>query len=246
MDVNALRELAIAATEQALRERYDVAPGEDSDEWEAEYRRQFARLREQHNVDIRAAAPPPAAAPAADDGKWPELTGTLEERRWGTAIRAERFAEIPVPAVRHFLVQTWPRAKQWIDTRDVPTPVLLQRLKPRYDDYRRQVAERSQARKDEAAARAAALAAHNRRLADAGITPEGLVELIDASERAPAAPLAEKLAEIAVGLRHLRVFATADPNILLVKEKTDRGHEDYGIERDEGLVADLKLFGEAP
>lgn len=246
MDVNALRELAIAATEEALRAQYDVVPGEDSDEWEAEYRRQFARLREQHNVDFRAAAPPPAASPAADDGQWPELSGMLEERRWGAAIRAARFAEIPVPAVRHFLVQTWPRAKQWIDTREVPTPVLLQRLKPRYDEYRRQLAERARARKEAAAAKAAALAAHQQRLAEAGITPEGLVELIDASERAPLAPLGEKLAEISLGPRHLRVFATADPNVLLVKEKTDRGQQDYGIERDEGLVADLKLYGEAP
>src|SRR5579884_1817674 len=96
------------------------------------------------------------------------------------------------------------------------------------------------------AAKAAALAAHQQRLAEAGITPEGLVELIDASERAPLAPLGEKLAEISLGPRHLRVFATADPNVLLVKEKTDRGQQDYGIERDEGLVADLKLYGEAP
>ncbi|MBV9584284.1 MAG: hypothetical protein JO213_05295, partial [Alphaproteobacteria bacterium] len=59
-------------------------------------------------------------------------------------------------------------------------------------------------------------------------------------------PIAAKLAEITVGDRHLRVFETSDPNLLLVKEKDLRGSRDYAIERDEGLVADLKLYGEAP
>jgi len=33
---------------------------------------------------------------------------------------------------------------------------------------------------------------------------------------------------------------------LLVKEKNLTGQHDYCIERDEGLVADLKLFAQAP
>jgi hypothetical protein len=33
---------------------------------------------------------------------------------------------------------------------------------------------------------------------------------------------------------------------LLVKEKNLKGQHDYAIERDEGLVADLKLFAAAP
>jgi len=45
---------------------------------------------------------------------------------------------------------------------------------------------------------------------------------------------------------HLRIFETSDPNLLLVKERNDRGHEDYAIERDEGLVADLTLYAQAP
>ena len=41
----------------------------------------------------------------------------------------------------------------------------------------------------------------------------------------------------------MRIYETSDPNLLLVKEK--RGPlplDDYAIERDEGLAADLKLF----
>ena len=76
--------------------------------------------------------------------------------------------------------------------------------------------------------------------------PDGLVELIDASERFDPTPLAAKLAENAVEGRHLRVYETSDPNLLLVKEKRGpRSLDDYAIERDEGLVADLKLFAQA-
>ncbi|MGH7093444.1 MAG: hypothetical protein ACREFB_07920, partial [Stellaceae bacterium] len=75
---------------------------------------------------------------------------------------------------------------------------------------------------------------------------EGLVELIDASERAAPAALGRKLAEIAIEGRALRIFETGDPSRLLIKEKTDRGQEDYGIERDAGLVADLILFASGP
>jgi hypothetical protein len=45
----------------------------------------------------------------------------------------------------------------------------------------------------------------------------------------------------------LRVFETNDPNLLLVKEKKGPVQlPDYAIERDEGLVADLKLFAAMP
>ena len=80
---------------------------------------------------------------------------------------------------------------------------------------------------------------------EAGVTPEGLAELVDASDRFDPAPIAAKLAEIDIPGRNLRVFETSDPNLLLVKEKNERGHQDYAIERDEGLVADLALFTRA-
>ena len=243
MDLSALREAAIEATARVLYDRNGVSASEDSEEWEDEYRRQFARLKALGGAAV-VVAPTPAAA--ANERQWPELSGTPEQKRWGAAVRAERFLEIKSAPVRMFLAETVTRAKVWIDTRDVPTPLFLQHLQPQYDEYRRTAAERAQARAAETAAKAAAAAAYRKRLTDAGITPEGLVELIDASERTQPAPIAAKLAEVAVEQRHLRIFETSDPARLLVKEKTDRGHQDYGIERDEGLVADLKIYAQAP
>ena len=76
----------------------------------------------------------------------------------------------------------------------------------------------------------------------AGITVEGLIELIDIAERLPSVPLQEKLAELECPPRNLRVFETADPAVLMVLEKAEAERSEYAIERDEGLVADLKLF----
>ena len=155
--------------------------------------------------------------------------------------------EIPSEPFRVFLARTWTRAKQWVDTSDVPAAVLVQRMRPQFEEYRRQEAEAAKARAAVTAKKAAELAAYQQRLKDAGISPEGLVELIDVSERFDPAPIAAKLAEIAVEGRQLRIYETSDPNLLLVKEK--RGPlalDDYAIERDEGLAADLKLFAQAP
>jgi hypothetical protein len=249
MDLNALREAAIEATARALYDKLGVVPSDDSDEWEEEYRRQFAALRHRLGTDLKTAAATarPAAAPAIDLNL-PELRGSLEEQRWGASIREERLRGIPSEAVRLFLAQNWPRAKQWIDTRDVPTQTLLQRLKPQYDDWRQKRMDAAAARKADAAKKAAEAAAYKRRLNEAGITPEGLVELIDASDRfEDPTVIAAKLAEVDVEGRHLRIYETTDPNLLLVKEKKGPLQlPDYAIERDEGLVADLRLFAQAP
>jgi len=249
MDLNALRDAAIEATSRALYDKHGFVPDEDSDEWEDEYRRQFAALKQRHAGELTTTTvtrPPNGAAVAVPN--LPELRGTLEEQRWGASIREERLRAVPNEAVRSFLVQTWPRAKQWIDTRDVPLRTLLTRLGPQYEEWRKKRTEAAQARKAEAAKKAEDAAAHRRRLEEAGITPEGLVELVDASERFnDPVTIAAKLAEIDVEGRHLRVFETSDPNLLLVKEK--RGplqQPDYAIERDEGLVGDLRLFAQAP
>lgn len=248
MDLNALREAAIEATARALYDRLGVVPSDDSDEWEAEYRRQFAALRQRLGTDLKtaaAAARPPAAA--APEHHWPELSGTPEQKRWAATIREERLRDIPSEPFRGFLARSWTRAKVWVDTRDVPTPVLIQRLRPQFEEYRKKTAEAARARAAEAQKKAAEAAAYRQRLDEARITPEGLVELVDASERFEPAPIAAKLADIAVEGRHLRVYETSDPNLLLVKEKKGPLQlEDYAIERDEGLVADLRLFAQAP
>jgi hypothetical protein len=249
MDLNTLREAAIEATARALDDRLGYIPSDDSDEWEEEYRRQFAALKQRHGGDLRPAAPRPAAAgPARHPVRnWPELSGTPEQKRWAATIREERMRQIPSEPFRSFLARTWTRAKQWVDTRDVPIAVLVGRLRPQFEEYRKQEEEAARTRAAAAEKKAADLAAYQQRLKEAGITPEGLVELVDASERFDPAPIAAKLAEIAVEGRHLRIYETGDPNLLLVKEK--RGPlalDDYAIERDEGLVADLKLFARVP
>ena len=53
------------------------------------------------------------------------------------------------------------------------------------------------------------------------------------------------MAELDCGTRNLRVFETDDPAVLMVLEKAGSGRDEYGIERDEGLVADLRLFARA-
>jgi hypothetical protein len=61
----------------------------------------------------------------------------------------------------------------------------------------------------------------------------------------PSVPIKTKLADLDFGGRNLRVFETSDPAVLMVLEKGEGGRSDYGIERDEGLVADLQLFARA-
>src|SRR5206468_12225211 len=111
MDLEALREAAIEATSRALYEKHGYVPSDDSDEWEDEYRRQFAALKQRYGGELQTVQRPAAAS--APQRPLPELRGTPEEQRWGASIRDERLREIPSEAVRAFLVQTWPRAKQW-------------------------------------------------------------------------------------------------------------------------------------
>jgi hypothetical protein len=245
MDLKALREEVLDATSRALWDKYGSVPSEDSEEWEEEFRRQFARLKQLHAGDGPVAPPRPTAAPAVER-QWPELSGTPEQKRWAATIRTERLREVPNEPLRVWFAGVWPRSKVWIDTRDVPTAVLLKRLEPQYAEYRRQAAETAKARAADAEAKAAAFAAHQARLKEAGVTPEGLAELIDASERADPAPIAAKIAELTLDRRNLRVFETTDPNVLLIKEKNGPVNSDYGIESDDGLIADLKLFAQAP
>ena len=242
MDLTQLKDVAIDATARALEDRLGIIPDEDSDEWEAEYRRQFALAKQRYGVTTPTVTR--AIGPAL---QLPELRGDTQELvHWGEQVRVERLREVSDAARRTWMAKTWTRAKLWVDTREVPITTLLQRTQGQYDDYRRQQAAQQKAQGAAAREKAAAIAAHQAKLQKAGITEEGLLELVDASDRVKPAALTDKLAEIKGTDRHLRIFATADPTALLVKEKNLKGQFDYGIERDEGLVADLKLFATAP
>jgi hypothetical protein len=241
MDLTQLKEAAIEATARVLQDRLGAVPDEDSDEWEDEYRRQFALVKQRYGVTTPTVAR--AAGPAL---QLPELRGDTQELvHWGEQVRAERLREVADAARRGWMAKTWTRAKVWVDTREVPIATLLQRTQGQYDEWRRQQTAEKSAQTVAVQQRAAAIAAFQAKLLKAGITEAGLVELIDASERVKPAALTEKLAEVTGVDRHLRIFATADPGALLVKEKNLQGSIDYAIERDEGLVADLKLFASA-
>ncbi len=246
MDLRTVREEAIAATTRAFWDKNGFVPDEDSDEWEAEYRRQFEQAKRRHATGPAAKAEPSlaASAPPEEDG-WAVLTGAPTQIRWASALRADRIREIKDPSIRHWLTTTWTKAKSWLDTREMLTPIFLQRIQPHYAEYRRQSDERARALAAEGQAKAAAAEALHREVEAAGITVEGLIELIDIAERLPAVPIKGKVAELEFNKRNLRVFETADPAVLMVLEKTETERSEYGIERDEGLVGDLRLFARA-
>jgi hypothetical protein len=246
MDLRAVREEAIEATTRAFWDKNGFVPDQDSDEWEAEYRRQFERAKRRHETGQAAGVEPSLAvsAPPEEDG-WAVLTGAPTQIRWAAALRADRISDIKDPGIRHWLSTTWTKAKSWIDTREMPTPTFLQRIRPHYGEYLRQTDERARALDAERQAKAAAVEAMQREIEAAGITVGGLIELIDIAERLPAAPIKGKLAELEFDGRNLRVFETPDPAVLMVLEKAETERSEYGIERDEGLVADLRLFARA-
>jgi hypothetical protein len=245
MDLRAVREEAIEATTRAFWDKNGFVPDQDSDEWEAEYRRQFEQAKRRHATGQAAKVEPSLAvsAPPEEDG-WAVLTGAPTQIRWAAALRADRIGDIKDPGICRWLATTWTKAKSWIDTREMPTPTFLQRIRPHYAEYLRQTDERARALETEKQTKGAAAAALQLEIEAAGITVEGLIELIDIAERLPAAPIKGKLAELEFDGRNLRVFETADPAVLMVLEKATERSE-YGIERDEGLVADLKLFARA-
>jgi len=247
MDLKLVREEAIEGTTRFFWDKHGFVPDQDSDEWEAEYRRQFELAKKRHaNAGARpdaASAPvprPPAPPPEPTNGA--ELSGPPTQTRWAAALRAERVQEIRDPGIRDWLAATWTKAKGWIDTRELPTPVFLQRIAPHYAEYRKHADERARVVESERQAKQAAADQIRHQVEEAGITVEGLIELIDICDRLPPVPIKTKLADLDCEGRNLRVFETADPAVLMVLDKGETGRSEYGIERDRGLVADLELF----
>ena len=245
MDLKLVREEAIEATNRAFWDRSGFVPDEDSDEWEDEYRRQFDLAKKRHATDPPADTRPIVAAAPPDEEPepgWAALTGPPTQIRWAAALRADRLKEIRDPGIRDWLATTWTRSKSWIDTSSLPTATFLKRIEPHYAQYRRQADERTRLLAAEQQAKAAAADEIRRQIEEAAITVDGLMELIDIADRLPVLPIKTKLAELDTAERNLRVFETEDPAALMVLEKTGTGRSEYGIERDEGLVSDLRLY----
>jgi hypothetical protein len=243
MDLKLVREEAIEATNRAFWDRSGFVPDEDSDEWEDEYRRQFDLAKKRHANDGPAEIRPiVATAPPEEEPGWAALTGPPTQIRWAAALRADRMKEIRDPGIREWLATTWTRSKSWIDTSNLETEIFLKRIEPHYVQHRRQADERARLVAAAQQAKAAAADEIRRQMNESAITVEGLIELIDIANRLPVLPIKTKLAELDTAERNLRVFETDDPAVLMVLEKAGTGRSEYGIERDAGLVADLRLY----
>ena len=147
--------------------------------------------------------------------------------------------------MRGWLAATWTTAADWVNTRDMSAADFLRRISTQYSASRRDAKARAHEHAAVERAKVAAANALRDRVQSAGITVEGLIGLVDVSPRTTEAALRGKLAELEVGDRNLRIFETSDPNVLAVIEKSEAGRSQYAIERDNGLVADLRLFAEA-
>jgi hypothetical protein len=245
MDMKLLREEAVEATTRFFLENHDFLPSAESEEWEDEYRRQLDLAKRRYDArPLAAAGPAGSILKDTNEGDWPELSGPPGETRWAMTLRAERMTQIQSAELRGWLGGAWTSSKAWIDTRDLALPAFLRRIEGQYAEHRRQSAIRATKAQAEQQTAAAAIATVQHRVQTAGITVEGLIELIDVSDRRGAAPLRLKLAELDAGRRSLRVFETGNAAVLMVIENGEAGRTEYAIERDEGLVADLRLFAQ--
>jgi len=241
MDPKMLKERALAETERFFIEKFGAAPAEDSDEWEDEYRRQFGRLTK-GAVGDTIAVESHSTAVKERPVDMPELIGTSADKRWAFALRSVRLKQIQSKDLRAWLTRTWIRSKEWIDTRELSDEAFSRRVEPHYIAARRRSIAETAAVEATRKTQALTAAVLQDQINAAGISAAGLAGLIDVSQRAAAIPIKEKLAELRLEGRTVRIFETANPTILMVLDKREDKRSEYGIERDEGLVADLKLF----
>ncbi|HEY0526316.1 MAG TPA: hypothetical protein VGD08_23175 [Stellaceae bacterium] len=252
MDLKSLRDEALEETARFFSDKQGFLPDQDSDEWEDEYRRQFALVKARQEAAQRsgspvrtdaAAAAKAASAPRPDDG--PALSGPPGEARWAAALRADRLKQIQDDDVRGWLLRSWTASKSWVETRELSPAAFRRRVEAEYAEHRRRAEEQAATAAAEQQAKADAASAIARQIQAAGITVEGLIDLVDVSPRVKAAPMRTKLAELVVEDRRLRIFETTNAAVLLVIESGAAERNEYGIERDDGLVSDLKLFAQA-
>lgn len=239
MDGRLLREEALAETSRFFHDQGYV-PSEDSEEWEAEYRRQFDLAKRRAAMKL---PPRPVAAAEAAPSDGPELSGLPAEKRWAAQLRAERLKLVPNGELRQWLLATWTAAKDWVGTRELATSAFQRRVAAQFAEHRKQAQQQRLAQEREHDVKAAAAAAARQRVLDAGITAAGLLELVDLSARVAVAGLRAKLAELHVGERNLRIFESDNPATLMVLETVAGRRSEYAIERDAGLAADLALWG---
>jgi hypothetical protein len=247
VDLATLKAKTFEETTQFFLEKLGYVPDQDSDEWEDEYRRRFAVARAHPKAALLHANVAPEVLPPADrrtmqKAELPELRGPAAAVRWATTLRAERLKEIQNKEIGAWLARTWTAAKSWIDTRELPTAAFLRRVEPGFAEHRRQLEEQAVLIEAQRQAQVDAAAALAEQIQAAGITARGLIELVDVSPRIKAMPARAKLAELKADDRRLRVFDTTHLSALLILESGAAGRIEYGIERDDGLVADLKLF----
>src|SRR5689334_9529754 len=108
MDIASLKAKALEETTRVFLDKQGYVPDEDSEEWEEEYRRQFARVKAQLSSAPAAAAT--TAKPAASAGaaataepEWPALRGAPADARWAASLRAERLKTVADPELRAWL-----------------------------------------------------------------------------------------------------------------------------------------------
>ncbi|MSP88266.1 MAG: hypothetical protein EXQ92_05560 [Alphaproteobacteria bacterium] len=244
MDLKLLKEEALEATARFFRDSLGTLPDQESDEWEAAYRRHFELAKKKHAPQAQASPQrlPPAVSAEGRTDKLPELSGPTTEKRWAATLRADRLEEIQSKDIRIWLAGAWTASKIWVDTRDLPAPAFLRRIEAEYGASRRRADKQAVVLQAEQNTKAATAEAVRQRVQAAGITAEGLIGLVDVSPRAKAAAAKAKLAELSTADRHMRIFETTNPATLMVIEKAAADRTEYAIERDEGLVTDLKLF----